>query len=137
MTMKSKRFFQIFVLLALLFSSAGSVQSVRANTNTPEEQLDAIIIPRDLSYWNATYVGFVSAGIYEKWQFVFNESHNFVVTVSPISGDLVPLLTLLDANGNELTHGTGTLTSNQSAGNYSIQVQPNAGSGFYILTLRD
>ncbi len=123
MTMKSKRFFQIFVLLALLFSSAGSVQSVRANTNTPEEQLDAIIIPRDLSYWNATYVGFVSAGIYEKWQFVFNEAHNFIVTVSPISGDLVPLLTLLDANGNELTHGTGTLTSNQP--------------GFYILTLRD
>ena len=133
-TMKSKRLFQIFVVLVLLFSSVGSVQ---ANSETALEPLDAIVIPRDLSYWNATYIGFVSDSIYEKWAFVFNESHNFVITVTPITGDLVPLLILQDGAGNEITRGTGSLTSTQSAGNYSIQVQPQTGSGFYILTLRE
>ncbi len=135
--MKSKRFFQIFVLLALLFSSAGGVQHVRANTDTTVQQLDAIIIPRDLSIWNATYLGFVSSSIFEKWEVTFDTSHNFVVTVTTVTGDLVPLLTLMDNNGNEITHATGSLTSTQPAGNYSIQVQPQSGSGFYFLTLRE
>jgi hypothetical protein len=130
-TMKSKRFFQIFILLALLFSTIGSVRPVRANTDDP------IIITHNLSFWEATFVGYVNASIYEKWQFEFNESHKFVVTVTPISGDLVPLLILLNANGNELARGTGSLTSTQSAGNYSMQIQPESGGGFYILTLRE
>ncbi len=129
--MQSKRLFQVFVLLVMLFSPIGSVQPVRANTDDP------IIITHNLSFWEATFVGYVNASIYEKWQFVFDASHNFVVTVTPISGDLVPLLILLNANGNELARGTGSLTSTQPAGNYSIQVQPESGGGFYILTLRE
>jgi len=129
--MQTKRLFQVFVLLVMLFSPIGSVQPVRANTDDP------IIITHNLSFWEATFVGFVNASIYEKWQFVFDESHNFVATVTPISGDLVPLLILLNANGNELARGTGSLTSTQPAGNYSIQVQPESGGGFYILTLRE
>jgi len=133
--MKSKRLFQILVLLALLFSPLGNSQPVRASANSTV-QADAVIIDRNLDFWDATYIGFVSASIFEKWHFEFTESHNFVVTVSPITGGLVPLLILQDVNGNEITHGTGTLTSTQPPGNYSIQVQPESGSGFYILTIR-
>jgi hypothetical protein len=43
------------------------------------------------------------------------------------------LILLLDANGNELTRATNTLTSSQPAGNYFVQIQPQAGNGFYSL----
>ena len=129
--MKSKRLFQIFVLFVLLLSTVGSSQSVKAQTNDP------IIIPRNLSIWDATFIGFVSSSVYEQWQLELTETHNFTVTVNAIAGDLVPLLTLLDSNGNEISHATGSLTSTQSAGSYSVQVQPESGSGFYVLTIRD
>ncbi len=134
--MKSKRIVQIFVLLAIVLAPLGSSQPVYASSNSSVLQ-DALVINRDLSYWNATYIGFVSSTVYEKWQFEFEAPHNFIVAVSPVAGDLVPLLTLFDANGNQLAQGTGTLTSNQPAGGYFIQVQPSSGSGFYILTLRE
>jgi Carboxypeptidase regulatory-like domain/Cohesin domain len=130
-TMKSKRLFQIFILLILLVSTAGMSQPVKAQTDDP------IIINRNLSIWDATFIGFVSSSIYEQWHFEFTESHNFTVTVNTVAGDLVPLLILQDSNGAEITRSTGSLTSTQSAGNYSIQVQPESGSGFYVLTIRE
>ena len=129
--MRSKRLFQIFVLFMLLLSMVGSSQPVKAQTNDP------IIITRNLSIWDATFIGFVSSSIYEQWHFDFTETHNFTVTVNTVAGDLVPLLILQDSNGSELTRGTGSLTSTQSAGNYSLQVQPESGSGFYVLTIRE
>ena len=57
--MKSKRLFQIFVLLTMLFSMVGYSQPVRA------EAADPIIINRDLSFWDATYFGVVNASLYE------------------------------------------------------------------------
>jgi hypothetical protein len=131
MTMQSKRLFQIFVLLVMLFTTVGSSRSVKAQTADP------VIINRDLSFWDATYVGYVNESLYEKWQFSFTATHTFTVTVTPVSGDLVPLLILLDGSGGEITRGTSTLTSTQSAGNYSIQIQPASGAGFYILTIRE
>jgi hypothetical protein len=130
-TVKSKRLFQIFVLLVMLFSTVGSSQPVRA------EAADPIINNRDLSFWDATYFGYVNASLYEKWHFSFTVTHTFTVTVSPFAGDLVPLLILLNGSGGELARGTGTLTSTQSAGDYSIQVQPESGAGFYMLTIRE
>jgi len=129
--MQSKRLFQIFVLLVMLFSMVGSSQPVRA------EAADPVIVQRDLSFWDATYFGYVNASLYEQWQFSFTATHTFTVTVSPFAGDLVPLLILLNGSGSELTRGTGTLTSTQSAGDYSIQVQPQSGAGFYMLTIRE
>ena len=129
--MRSKRLFQIFVLFVLLLSMVGSSQPVKAQTNDP------IIITRNLSIWDATFIGFVSSSIYEQWHFDFTESHNFTITVNTVAGDLVPLLILQDSTGSEITRGTGSLTSTQSAGNYSIQVQPESGSGFYVLTIRE
>jgi hypothetical protein len=134
--MKSKRMLQIFVLLALVFSSFGNGQHVSASAASPSSPTDALIINRDLNIWDATYIGFVSASIFEKWSLVLTESHNFVVSVSPITGDLVPLLILQDTTGAEIARGTGSLTTTQPAGNYFIQTQPESGSGFYVLTLR-
>jgi len=96
-----------------------------------------MVINRSLSYWDATYVGFVNSSIHEKWSFEFTESHNFVITVSPISGDLVPRLILFDASDNELASGVGSVSSIQPAGGYAIQVEPESGGGFYVLTLRE
>jgi cohesin domain-containing protein/carboxypeptidase family protein/dockerin type I repeat protein len=132
--MRSKRLLQIFVLLMLLFSSVGGVQSAHASTVVTR---DALVINRDLSFWDATYVGMVTSSVYEKWHFDFSETHEFVVTASPITGGLVPLLTLLDANGNTLASGANSLTSTQPAGTYYIQVQPQADGGFYFLTIRE
>jgi len=129
--MKSKHLFQIFVLLVMLFSMVGYSQPVRA------EAADPIIINRDLSFWDATYFGVVNASLYENWQFSLTATHTFIVTVTPLSGDLVPLLILLNGSGSEISRGTGTLTSTQSTGSYSIQVQPASGSGFYMLTIRE
>jgi len=136
MTMKSKRLLQIFVLLVMLFSPLGSVQTASASSS-PAPQLDAVVIDRNLNYWDASYYGFVSSGIYENWRFEFTTSHNFVVTVTRMSGDLVPLVILMDGSGSELAHGTGSLTSTQPAGSYSFQVQPESGMGLYMLTLRE
>jgi len=133
--MKSKRLFQIFVLLALVFSSFGSRQHVLASSSA-SIQADAMVVNRTLNVWEGTYVGFVSASIYEKWHLDLTETSDFVVSVSTVAGDLVPLLTLQDANGLEITHGTGSLTTSQPAGSYFIQTQPESGSGFYVLTLR-
>jgi len=132
--MKSKHLLQIFVLLAVLFSAVGSAQSVQAKpeTQTP----DPVVIIRELTFWDATYTGYVDASRYEKWPFVFDADYEFTVTVTPTSGDLVPWLILMDGSGTELASGTSPLTSTQPAGNYSVQVQPQSGSGFYELMIR-
>jgi hypothetical protein len=136
LTMRSKRLIQIFVMFMLVFSTTMGSQPVLASANLAPPN-DAMVINRSLNVWDATYIGFVNSSIHEKWSFDFTESHNFVVTVSPVSGDLVPLLKLFDANDNELASGTGSLTSSQPAGTYAIQVQPGSGGGFYVLTLRE
>ena len=134
--MRSKRLLQIFVLLALLFSPMGNVQPASASTQMEVAQ-DALIVNRDLNFWDATYVGFVTDSIFEKWRFEFTETHSFVLTASPITGGLVPALTLLGATDNVLAQGTGSLSSTQPAGTYFVQVQPQSGSGFYFLTIRE
>lgn len=133
--MKSKRLFQILVLITLFFSSLGGGQPVSASASTAPQQ-EPIIINRNLDIWDATYIGFVTTGIHEKWHFNFTQTENFVVTVTPVASDFVPLLTLLDAGGNVLASGAGSLTSTQPAGSYAVQVQPESGGGFYILTIR-
>lgn len=135
-TMKVKRIYQIFVLFVLLLSPFGASGPVYASTDSVPQQ-EPMVINRTLSLWDATYFGFVSSSLYEKWQFEFTASHNFTVTISPITGDLVPLLILQNASGSALAQGIRSLTSTQPAGSYFLQVQPDSGSGFYMLTLRE
>jgi hypothetical protein len=133
--MKFKSLFQALVLLTLVFSTLGASQNVRAKTNFSNLS-DVQIVLRDVTYWNAIYTGTVSATVYEKWSFDFAETNKFTVTATPTSGDLVPLISLLDANGNVLSSLAGSLTSTQPAGSYSVLIQPQSGSGSYSLAIR-
>jgi hypothetical protein len=128
--MKLKNLFQAFIFLVMLLSMVGSVQPAYAQAPDP------VIVVRQMTFWDATYTGYVDAVRYEKWPFVFDATYEFTITVTPTSGDLVPLLILLDGSDTQITSATGTLTSTQPAGNYSVQVQPQSGSGFYQLTIR-
>lgn len=134
--MKSKRLFQIIVLIALLFSPLGGSRSVMAGANAAPVQ-DAIVINRNLNIWDATFIGFVTASVHEKWHLELTEPHTFEVKASTVAGDLVPLLILQNSLGAELARGTGSLITTQPVGSYSVQVQPESGGGFYFLTLRD
>jgi hypothetical protein len=118
----------------MMFSTMGSSYPALASTNS-NVQPDPIVINRDLNIWEASYIGFVSSSIVEKWHVDFTEPENFEVSVNTAAGDLVPLVILLDANGIELAHGIGSVSSSQPAGTYYIQVLPVSGSGFYFLKL--
>ena len=128
--MKSKHSFQIFVLFVVLLSTMGSAPSALAQTPDP------VIVVRQMTFWNATYNGYVDFSLYEKWPFVLDGTYSFSVTVTPTSGDLAPLITLMNGSGTELVSSIGTLTTTQPAGNYFVQIQPEAGSGFYALMIR-
>src|SRR5262245_39210192 len=120
MTMKSKHLLQILVVLALLFTPLGGSRSVMAGSSEAPAQ-DPIVINRNLNIWDATFIGFVSAGIHEKWRLELTETHTFEVNANTAAGDLVPLLILQDSNGVELAQGPGTLVTTQSAGTYYVQ----------------
>jgi murein DD-endopeptidase MepM/ murein hydrolase activator NlpD len=100
--------------------------------NAPELQ----IVLREQITWDILYDGSVDTYRYERWPFTLTETQSFTLTATPTTSGLVPLLLLLDANGNEIARGTGTLNSTQPAGNYFVQVQPQAGEGFYNLLLQ-
>ena len=135
--MKSKRLIQIIVVFVLMLSTMGGSSAFASSNAAP--QADAMVINRNLNFWDATYIGFVNDSIHEKWHFDFTATHTFVMTVTPITGtsDLVPLLTLQNSTGATLASGTSTLTSTQGPGSYALQIQPQTGSGFYVLTLRE
>lgn len=133
--MKSKYLLRIVVLLAMLFSVFGTGAQVQAKENVASP-LNAVIVIRSITYWDATYAGNVNLNRYELWPFEFTETNIFTITASPTSGDLVPLVVLLDENGNEISSTVGSLNSTQPAGIYGVMIQPQTGSGNYNLTIR-
>jgi len=100
--------------------------------NAPDLQ----IVLRDPITWDIVYTGSIDTYRYERWPFTLIETQTFTLTATPTTDGLVPLMLLLDANGNEIARGTGTLNSTQPAGNYFVQVQPDPGEGFYQLLLQ-
>jgi hypothetical protein len=126
---KFKTLFQVLVVAVMLFGALGSYQPAQA-----EEA--AVVVVRDLTYWDATYTGYVDANRYEQWPIVFTEAEDFTVTATPTAEGLTTWVVLKDAAGTELASGAGTLTSSQPAGSYYVQVQPATGTGFYSFTIR-
>ncbi|NWG35338.1 MAG: hypothetical protein HXY42_12940 [Chloroflexi bacterium] len=127
--MKFKSHMQILVALVMLLGFAGGIQGAQA-------QSSAVVVVRDLTYWDATYTGYVDANRFEEWPVVFTAAEDFTVTAAPDGGSLTTLVVLKDATGTEIARGDGALTSSQPAGNYFVQVQPVTGSGFYHFTIR-
>jgi len=128
--MKFKHIMQVLVIIAVLLVALGSSQGAFAQTEDP------VVVVRDLTYWDATYTGYVDANRFEKWPVVFTQAEDFKVTAAPTGDGLTTLIRLLDEGGTELASGSGTLTSSQPAGNYFVLVEPESGSGFYNLTIR-
>jgi murein DD-endopeptidase MepM/ murein hydrolase activator NlpD len=94
------------------------------------------IVLRDPITWDTIYTGSVDAYRYERWPFALTQTQKFTLTATGITVGLTPVIVLLDANGDEIVRGTGTLTSTQPAGNYFVQIQPNSGQGFYNLIMQ-
>ena len=91
------------------------------------------IVSRGPLPWDTVQTGSVDTYRYERWSLALSETTKFTLTATPNTANLIPLLVLLDANGNEIARGSGTLTSTQSAGDYFVQVQPQVANGFYSL----
>jgi hypothetical protein len=131
--MKAKHLFQVFVLLAILFSAFGVGQQAQAQSGGTVQ-----IVMRSLTLWDSIYTGYVDASRYEKWPLNFDEPHNFTVTATPTSGGVSPLILLLDTNSNEITRSVGVLASEQPIGDYYILIQPETSmGGTYSLTVRE
>jgi len=128
--MKFKKLLNVLVVALMLFVVAGSFQSAQAQSGDP------VVVVRDLTYWDATYAGYVDANRIEKWPVLFTETENFSVNATASGDGLTTVVILTDANGNEITRGNGSLTSSQPAGSYFILVEPGTGSGFYSFTIR-
>ena len=126
---KFKTLFQVLVVAVMLLGVVGSYQTAQAQT-------PAVVVIRDLTYWDATYTGYVDANRFEEWPVMFTEAEDFIVTATPTGGELATVVVLLDSTGAEVARGNGSLTSSQPAGTYAVQVQPATGSGFYEFTIR-
>ncbi len=130
--MNSKSVLRMLILLVVACSLLGVSQPAFA-----QPAADVEVVVRDLTYWNGTFSGSVNEARYEKWAFSFTEQHTFTVTATTTWGNLVPLVTLLDASDTPLVSQVGSFTSTQPAGDYFILVQPQSGSGNYELTIRE
>lgn len=128
--MKAKFLFQAFVLLAVIVGAFGSGQQAQAQSGVQ-------IVMRSLTLWDSIYTGYVDSMRYEKWPLNLTEPENFTVTATRSSGNLSPLILLLDASNNEISRSVGVLTSNRPAGNYYILIRPETtDGGTYSLTIR-
>ncbi|MBT3321150.1 MAG: hypothetical protein HN392_02595 [Anaerolineae bacterium] len=89
-----------------------------------------------MAYFNTVYTGNVDADRYERWSFYFSTEHTFTAIAIATSGDLVPLIRLLDLDGTEVISGEGSFTTTLPAGSfYFVQIEPLTGSGDYEMSL--
>lgn len=132
--MKVKNLIRAAMLFATVISLFG------ANTQASAQSSGAQIIIRSTTFWDAVFNGTVNANRYERWSLQLVEGENFTVSVITTSGNLTPNIYLLDANENQIASANGTLsnavlTTNQLAGDYFIQIQPQTGGGTYLMEI--
>jgi len=92
---------------------------------------DLQTVMRGILDWDRTYIGSVDPYRNERWSLLLVEDAQFDIAVSPSSIGLVPVIVLLDENGNEITRANGTLSSTQPAGFYYVEIRSEAGTGYY------
>lgn len=137
--MRLKKLIRIAMLLTILVSALGAGTQAQALENASNNA--AQIVVRSTAFWDAVFSGTVNSTRYERWSLQLDEANHFSVTVTTVTGDLTPDIYLLDANGNELAHANGTLSegllnTNQLAGDYFVQIQPQTGGGTYSMAIR-
>jgi hypothetical protein len=133
--MKSKKFLRIVLLTVMLVSLLATGVTVQA------KGLQAEIVIRSTTFWDATFNGEANASRFERWSLQLEEDSAFSVTVTTIAGDLTPTIYLLNSNGVEIANAVGSLSTAvletaQVAGNYFIQIEPESGGGTYAMEIR-
>lgn len=133
--MKINHLMRLAILLAVVVSALGTGTNVKALDYQPAQ-----IIIRSTTFWDAVFNGTVNANRYERWSLQLEAGENFTVSVITTSGTLTPDIYLLDASENQIATATGTLssaslTTNQPAGDYYIQIQPHSGDGTYLMEI--
>ncbi|MBL8062320.1 MAG: peptidoglycan DD-metalloendopeptidase family protein [Anaerolineales bacterium] len=104
-----------------------TVGSLQPLMNTPNLQ----VVSRGFISWDTQYTGSVDAYRHERWSLVIIDETTFEVNVTPKSVGLVPVIVLLDADGNEIERASGKLRTTQPTGFYYVQIQSEEGTGFY------
>ncbi|WKZ41922.1 MAG: carboxypeptidase regulatory-like domain-containing protein [Anaerolineales bacterium] len=131
---------RVLLLAVMLVSALGtSTQAFAKSEAAPF--LPAQIIIRSTTFWDATFSGTVNADRFERWSLQIEEASSFSVTVTALTGDLVPSIYLLDSGENEIASAAGVpsetvLTTTQPAGEFFIQIQPASGGGTYSMVIR-
>lgn len=109
------------------------VGSYRPLMNLPSLQ----VVLREPLLWDVLYNGSVDVARYERWPLHLTSAATFTIHATPNTGGLSLLIRLLDAGENEIARSaTGMLETTQPAGSYFVQIQPQAGQGFYGLIAR-
>ena len=106
-----------------------TVQRLQPILNIPNLQ----IVSRGVLNWDTTVNGSVDPYRYERWTLPLSEQTEFTVTLTTPTTGLTPVIVLLNDSGIEITRASGVLTTTQPAGTYYIQIQADAGTGFYDL----
>lgn len=117
---------------ATTFSKDGqqTVGLLKPLMNIPSLQ----IVSRGVLNWDTFYTGTVDMYRYERWSLTLTEQTQFTLTVAPeVPANLASAVVLLDADGHEITRSNGVLSTNQPAGSYFVQIQSDAGTGYYDL----
>lgn len=95
------------------------------------------IVLREPLLWDVLYTGSVDAARFERWPLNLTGATTFTLTATSNTSGLSLLVLLLDSSGSEITRSTtGILETTQPAGNYFVQIQPQAQQGFYSLIAR-
>lgn len=95
--------------------------------NVPDLQT----VTRGILDWNINYEGSVDPYRRERWTLMLIEDAKFEVNVTSQTAGLVPVIVLLDLSETEITRANGTLSSTQPAGFYYVEIQSEAGTGYY------
>lgn len=138
--MKTSILVRVLLLAVMLVSALGtSTQAFAKSEAAP--YLPAQIIIRSTTFWDATFSGTVHADRFERWSLQIEEASSFSVTVTALTGDLIPSIYLLDSSENEIASAAGVssetvLTATQPAGEFFIQIQPASGGGTYSMVIR-
>lgn len=138
--MKTNILVRVLLLTVMLVSVFGAGTPVLAKGEAAP-YLPAQIIIRSTTFWDATFSGTVNADRFERWSLQLEEASSFSVTVTTVTGNLIPSIFLLDSNGSEISSVAGVssevvLNTSQPAGEYFVQVQPASGGGTYNMIIR-
>ncbi|GAB4572291.1 MAG: hypothetical protein Fur0017_23450 [Anaerolineales bacterium] len=106
-----------------------TVPKLQPLMNIPDMQT----VMRGILDWNIEYEGSIDPYRRERWSLMLIDDAKFEVNVNPTAIGLVPVIVLFDSSGAEITRASGTLSVTQPAGFYYVEIQSEAGTGYYNL----